>query len=1592
MRFLSAMLCAVLFCTNLPLEALAENVKNVSGESVGAVFSEQLEETDTAGEDSSAVIAGIELPIEEEDDGEDAGQIRNVKTGSTTYAYVYLPTEYYHSYIGTKTVNYTYPEGTETLSFCCSAYRNGYWNIDIELCDKSPYTDSYRGWRHKDDIDFEDDLQWISALGVGLFSREFIFDANDLDYRIRVNVSTEYGDLDYTLYWDCEGNDTTPPIMNSLTASPSGWTNASVTLTAGATDAIGVTGYYFSQSSTKPSANASGWQSGNTYTVANTYTGEQTWYCWAKDEAGNVSDARSVKTYIDTSVPSISSVTASPASDWTNAVSLTVTATDDVGVTGYRIGDGAWQTSNQFSVTANGTYQIYAKDAAGNVSAGYSVTVSNLDTLKPSVSLAADPTGPTNDVVWLTASSTDQEATDTSGKSGTRGCYYFSPSSTPPSVPTSVTEEDGVNCWGESESIALSGNGTWYCWTVDQAGNLSDSASITVSNIDKTLPVMKELKADKGTDQYVNTEITLTASAEDTGGAGIAGYYFSTSSTAPGTGTSGWQTGTTKKVTASGTYYCWVKDKAGNVSAESKSITVYYDALKPTVTASYSTTNWTNGNVTITATGTDTGGSGVSQYYFSTSATSQTGGSWSTTNTKTVSANGTWYIWVKDKAGNICQTPATAKVANIDTEKPTATLSYDPTTQTNKTVTITVTAADTGGSGVASSGYYWTQTSGSSPTGGSWTNAKTKTVDSNATWYIYVKDNAGNISQMYTATVGNIDKETPNITGVSQNSNTWTTGNITLTVTATDNVKVTEYKIGNGSWQTSNQFTVVANGTYELYAKDAAGNVSSAYSVTVSHIDRTAPTLTLSADPKVWTNQPITLTASAKDDQSGVAKYYFSTSGTAPKADASGWQDSPTYSGLKATGTWYCWAKDKVNNISERAEIKIYYDAVAPTIKSFTADPSTWTNTDVVLTVSAGDEGGSKLHELPYSYDGGTWTSSTTYTAKTNGEHTVTVRDNAGNTSTAKVTAYIDRTDPTIDSLSATETPTNETQTVTLTASDEGGSKLKDYRVDKGDWKTLSGKTTTFSLSENGAHTVEVRDHAGNITKGTVTIKNIYAAAVSADLSYSDSDPLTVGDSAEPVLSIDWSCDKPKGYKSLQYSIDNKEVASINAQTGVLTALKCGTVTVTATIKNYSASAGTITAEYTVTLHDVPPKITVHPKKATSIAGEETVFDVEATGLNLTFKWYYAQSNKKTDVGTEITGDETDFEIKSEANSSSLILPSTHMKWNGVYFYCVAENTGGKAESTRAKLTVSIDDEDTVWELTLADQIEKNYFELDLSDMLEGVTFASAELYEDEENTETVEIVDIAEIDENYGIYGTENANSRLGFALVTDVLEDDGTYKEISLHEDISLKKAGNITGIKLYNAAACTVREDRRFQLNLNSKSGGEAIFYLNVKGFEEKMLDLTIPLSAEIELKPGLKREVQTADLTVTNNNAFPMTVGLKSVTEQTKAVDVSLPLVSKKKAFTDTDELMDAGVKLGVQWKERSGMKKLYYEPQSDSQEKADVLQIAALTPESSKKFQYFMEYAPLHLESGGLSFAYDILYDVRIPNEDLQEGE
>ena len=209
-------------------------------------------------------------------------------------------------------------------------------------------------------------------------------------------------------------------------------------------------------------------------------------------------------------------------------------------------------------------------------------------------------------------------------------------------------------------------------------------------------------------------------------------------------------------------------------------------------------------------------------------------------------ANGKVFtITVTDTLGNSSQ--KTFTVYKTDKKMPIMTSSTETTQNWSKTKNFTFTATDTGAGNVQIAFNNTNDYALATQSGSSYSRDYTFTGDvyGNVTAAVYFKDAVGNETTKFIK-VYNLDNTKPTITNTSVSVGK---GTASITVDANDiNTKlnasgsgVSGYGISTTekeptNWQTSNTLTVTKNGTYYIYAKDAVGNVSAPYTITVNKL------------------------------------------------------------------------------------------------------------------------------------------------------------------------------------------------------------------------------------------------------------------------------------------------------------------------------------------------------------------------------------------------------------------------------------------------------------------------------------------------------------------------------------------------------------------------------------------------------------------------------------------------------------------------------------------------------------------------------------------------------------------------------------
>ena len=433
---------------------------------------------------------------------------------------------------------------------------------------------------------------------------------------------------------------------------------------------------------------------------------------------------------------------------------------------------------------ASGEVSIYIK---GGVLYGMTVVLEVIDTTAPSII----------NVTVTTNSITITAEDDLSGIVG----YALTSEQTAPdeSEYTSCIDSEGYGITELTDQVVgtgLTAETTYYVWLIDGAGNVNEGYAVTTESmpeLDSTTLTTTLSESD-----WTNEDITVTAETTYTD--------FTLQYSIGGTTWSEYSSeGIT--VTENCTIYFRLSDGT-NLGEIYKAVTITnIDKVAPTAEVSYSTTEATNGSVTVTITASEEIQS-VSGWTLSSD---------SLTLTKTYTANASETITIYDLAGNSIE--VTVTVTNIDTTAPTAEVSYSTTETTNGSVTVTITASEE-----IQSVSGWTLSSDSL--------TLTKTYTANASGTVTIYDLAGNSTQV-TVTITNIDTTAPTAE-VSYSTTEATNGSVTVTITASEEIQgVSGWTLSSDSLTLTKTYTANASETVTIY--DLAGN-SIEIEVTITNI------------------------------------------------------------------------------------------------------------------------------------------------------------------------------------------------------------------------------------------------------------------------------------------------------------------------------------------------------------------------------------------------------------------------------------------------------------------------------------------------------------------------------------------------------------------------------------------------------------------------------------------------------------------------------------------------------------------------------------------------------------------------------------
>ncbi len=582
----------------------------------------------------------------------------------------------------------------------------------------------------------------------------------------------------------------------------------------------------------------------------------------------------------DTMKPTVSNVAADITGPTKDNVTVTADFNDDVEVKSklYKINDGAWTSYvDGVTMTENGTVSFKAVDTSDNESDEESITITNIDKVKPTISeVKANTTEPT-DSVTVTATFDDNVGL------------------------TSQQYKIGEGDWTDyTTGVTVTTNTTVYFKAVDTAGN-EETAQYVVTNIetveiDETKPVVSNVAADI----TGPTKDNVTVTADFTDNVAVKSKLYKIND---GAWTSYVDSVT---MTENGTVSFKAVDTSDNESDEESITITNIDKVKPTISDIAPSTTEPTTSVTVTATFDDNVGVATKQYKIGE-------GSWTDyVDGVTVTENVTVSFKATDTAGNeSTDSYDVTNIINPDHTPPTITIT--PSTTEPGVASVTLTAVFDDNVGVTSSLYklkgdmFWS----AYPEGG-------VTVTENMLVQFKATDEAGN-ETITGYDVTNIITSSPDTTPPTITVTPSTmepTTSITVSAVFSDDVAVAtkQYRVGDGDWKDyTDPVPVTENVTVGFRATDTSGNAT-VENYMVTNIENEPENDKLyNKKTKEWADSENIATFSVNEVVAGDSMVYLDKKGSIES------EDGKYFNSVGRTGT--------VEDTADYAKIELAYGA-----------------------------------------------------------------------------------------------------------------------------------------------------------------------------------------------------------------------------------------------------------------------------------------------------------------------------------------------------------------------------------------------------------------------------------------------------------------------------------------------------------------------------------------------------------------------------------------------------------------------------------------------------------------------------------------
>lgn len=540
---------------------------------------------------------------------------------------------------------------------------------------------------------------------------------------------------------------------------------------------------------------------------------------------------------------------------------------------------------------------------------------------------------------------------------------------------------DGGKTWLIAPSrvyvLKYTQDGTLYIRVSDGISILT-TPLITIEKIDNIVP---SIEIDGNSSTWAGSKTLIIHASDQESGLASNPYSWDEGKT--------WTSIKEKEFTSNQTVNIWVKDAMGNI-AKTEVVIDKIDMKAPRVLIGGNTVN-PEPSKTIFLNAYDNE-SGLHETAYSWDG----GNTWTSSSSKTFTANQQVEVWIRDKAGNI--TKRTIQISGITAEELELTVNYSNVTSSSATISAYITPT---GTSVRNYKFSW---NGNSQTKTS--NTFVLTGLTKNTYYQVTVTATTSSGEQITET---ISFYTNNIPTPTYSSITNADGSKTVTVrysgTKTSNL-VYQYSIDNGySWRTISgnevQYTFTQSGTIIARVQDTGNNNNTVTAYTYTVTIEEEEELSLSIGYSSVTSAGATLKATVNPTGTSIKNYQFKINNT-----TYGTQSSSTF---VATGL--------TKNTMQRVTVT----ATTSTGKQVTGSTTFWTNNIPVPTYSSqtNSDGsktvtirysGTKTDNLEYQYsiDGGySWRtvygSSVMYTFYSSGTIIARVQDteNSGNTVTA---------------------------------------------------------------------------------------------------------------------------------------------------------------------------------------------------------------------------------------------------------------------------------------------------------------------------------------------------------------------------------------------------------------------------------------------------------------------------------------------------------------------------------------------------------------------------------------------------------------